>query len=119
MTRPTLKLSALAALISAFALFGCPGPAGIPTLTVSASPRQIDDKGQSSKISVDYVPPQTERYEPHEGESWITVAAMYKMNPADLIRLNFGTVQSRERSLVTSTTMECRSLGEIPGILEA
>ena len=48
-------MPATAALACAAALLGCPGPAGIPTLTVSASPRQIDDKGQTSKVSVDAV----------------------------------------------------------------
>ncbi len=52
MIRPSLKLAALAC---AFALLGCPAPNGIPTLTVSASPRQIDDKGQTSKVSVDAI----------------------------------------------------------------
>lgn len=54
------------------------------------------EKTPSPQIGKGYVPPKSQKYHYRDGESFVTIARKFEMDPLELIQLNFGTTVPRE-----------------------
>lgn len=60
-------------------------------------------------VPKDYVPPGTLPHRVRDGESWVTLAVHHRMDPWELIRLNFRTDDPREVNWYLREYVGCRT----------
>ena len=66
------------------------------------------EKAPKNPLPQAYVPPASIRYKVTDGDSWLSVAAKFKMTPAALIEFNFKTQDPAEINWYLRRNVGCR-----------